>query len=417
MIEIRKCALSRRVAAVSVLSLSSLACRQSESHVLDGPVVRDSAGVRIVENGLSVRTLGWHVVQPASLSIGSATGSPNQQLYQVVGASRLADGRVVVANGGTLELRFYGGDGQFLTRVGRRGGGPGEFQSLEWIARLGSDSILALDVLSHRVSYFDIDGRFGRSVRLEPSAEIPGPRPVGFFADGSMLATHGLYVLGAELPIRSERDQEGLFRYMPDGKTVERVGSFPGPERDIVTTRPATSTGAPRVERRPRPFGRKTVFAAAGDRFYVADNEAYEIRVYSVDPVRLLQIVRKEYVPVPVTDDDLRRYRDSVLASRSGAARRIELSSFENRPPPPRSMPAYAPEIHLDPYLNLWVRDLSGRGDPNSWWSVFAADGSYVGSVEMPAGLGIFEIGEDYLLGLRRDELDVEYVELYELIR
>ena len=417
MIEIKKCALLRQLAAASALVLAGLACQESPRQVLDEPTVRDSAGVRVVENGLSVRTLDWSVAEEPSLSIGSAAGNPDQQLYQVVGAIRLADGHVVVANGGTLELRFYDGGGRFLTSVGRRGGGPGEFQSLEWIARFGSDSILALDVVSHRVSYFDVDGRFGRSVRLEPSAAIPAPRAVGFFADGSLLATHGLYSLGAQLPIRSERDQEGLFRYMPDGKTAERLGSFPGPERDIVTTRPATSTGAPRVERWPRPFGRKTVFAAAGDRFYVADNDTYEIKVYSIDPVRLVQIVRKEHSPVAVTDADLRRYRDSVLASASDAARSISLSSFENRPPPPRTMPAYAPDIHIDPDAYLWVRDLSGPGDPHSRWSVFAADGSYLGSIEVPAQFGVLEIGQHYVLGLRRDELDVEYVELYRLIR
>jgi len=35
----------------------------------------------------------------------------------------------------------------------------------------------------------------------------------------------------------------------------------------------------------------------------------------------------------------------------------------------------------------------------------------------MPSGLGVFEIGEDYILGRARDELGVEHVQLWGLDR
>jgi hypothetical protein len=136
-------------------------------------------------------TVPWRVADVASITIGGSEGDAGQWLYQVTGALRLANERIVVANAGTLELLFYDRLGDRVSRVGGRGGGPGEFKSLEWISRFGSDSIVALDVLTHRVSYFDADGQFGRSVRLEPSSDIPFPRAAGFFADGSFLATQG----------------------------------------------------------------------------------------------------------------------------------------------------------------------------------------------------------------------------------
>ena len=43
--------------------------------------------------------------------------------------------------------------------------------------------------------------------------------------------------------------------------------------------------------------------------------------------------------------------------------------------------------------------------------------GNLVGSVTLPEGVDILGIGEDYLLGLVRDELEVEYVKLYQLQR
>ena len=391
------------------------ACTGSPNQDAAGAVVRDSAGVRIVENHQATWDVPWRVSDEPSLTIGRTEGQEGDELYQVTGALRLGDGAVVVANSGTLELRLYDRDGTYVRSVGGRGGGPGEFQSLEWISRFASDSILALDVVGHRVSFFHSAGRFGRSVRLEPSPEILAPRPVGFFADGSFLATHGLYVLGAELPVRSERDEEGLFRFLADGNTVMRVGSFLGREQDIVVTpRP---NGESAVERWPRLLGRATVYAAAGDRFYVADNETYEIGVYSIDPLQLALLIRKAHRHLEVTDADVRFVRDSLLASRSGAAQRMMRRSFENRPEAPQTMPAFAPEIRVDSHRCLWVREYTRPGGRRVTWSVFSEGGVLLGAVETPIGLRILDIGSDYVLGVVRDNDDVEYVQLHDLVR
>ena len=243
----------------------------------DPSTARDSAGVRIVENERGTWMNPWQVDSQPLLSIGSVDGDPDHLLYRVIGAVGLPSGRIVIANEGSLELLFYDEEGSLLRRAGRRGGGPGEFQSLEWLSRYGPDSVLAVDVRGQRVSYFDQEGNFGRSVRLEPNAEIPFPRPVGVFGDGSFLATQGTFSLGADPPVRVARTLDPLFRYMSDGTSAILLGSFPGPE---WVSAPVGPVG--QWERRRRPFGSETAFAAAGDRFYVGDNATYEIRVYSI---------------------------------------------------------------------------------------------------------------------------------------
>lgn len=375
-------------------------------------ISRDSAGVRIVENFRSTWAVPWQLGTEPLLTIGSIEGNPDQELDQVTGAVRLSRNRIVVANGGRLELLFFDGDGNLLRRAGGRGGGPGEFQSLEWLSRKGLDSILALDVRGQRVSYFDDDGSFGRSVRLEPSAQIPFPRPVGSFGDGSFLATQGTYALGADPPAgRSERSPEFLFRIPPDGHTAIPLGSFPGLERVIVPTGPRGG-----LERRRRPFGRGTAFAAAGDRFYVADNVSYEIRVYSIAG-QLTQVIRRQAAQLPLEDSDIQALEDSVLASVDSDSRPQMRVLFANLPPPPTTYPAFEPDIHVDAGLNLWVRESNRVGDHRSRWSVFTAEGEFLGTLGMPPGIELLDIGADYVLGLRRDELDVEYVQLFQLRR
>lgn len=193
------------IRGVVLLLVSAAAC-EGRSTLQNANTARDSAGVRIVENVQATWGSPWEVDGEPALTIGSIAGNPDQELDQVVGAVRLAEDRIVVANGGRLELLFYDGSGHLLGRSGGRGEGPGEFQSLEWLSRWGSDSILVLDIRNHRVSFFDGTGSFGRSVRLTPNAELPFPPPVGFFADGSFLASPGTFSLSGSPPAsRAER--------------------------------------------------------------------------------------------------------------------------------------------------------------------------------------------------------------------
>jgi len=373
-------------------------------------LVKDSAGVRIVESSGPSWEAPWRVDPEPLLTIGSVGGSPDHELDQVIGAVKLTGGLIVVANGGRQELLYYDLAGMLQRRVGGRGEGPGEFLGFEWLSRYREDTILVLDVEGQRISFFDSEGHFGRSVRLEPNAENPAPFPVGFFADGSFLATKGLFQLGGDPPApRVERRQEPLFLIPSDGRTGTVIGAYPV-EAVIVPSGPNRG-----LERRGRPFGRKTVFAAAADRFYVADNETYEVQVYSITG-ELTHLIRKQTASIPLDASDIQAYEDSVLAVVSSADRPQMRRIFANLPPSPETYPAYAPEIHVDGDMNLWVRESTRRGDRRALWSVFSSHGHLLGTLEMPP-VKVLDIGFDYVIGLWRDDYDVEYVKLFRLNR
>ena len=115
--------------------------------------VRDSAGVRIVENGSPVTgTTEWQVGDSPVVQIGSLEEEAEYQLHEVSDALRLSDGRIVVASEGTNDLRFYSSHGAFLRSVGGTGEGPGEFRGLVALERLPADSLLAYDQRLRRVS-------------------------------------------------------------------------------------------------------------------------------------------------------------------------------------------------------------------------------------------------------------------------
>ncbi len=69
----------------------------------------------------------------------------------------------------------------------------------------------------------------------------------------------------------------------------------------------------------------------------------------------------------------------------------------------------------MDGYL--WVRAYDVPGHEANSWSVFDAEGTLLGAVELPSDLEPHDIGPDYVLGVWRDADDVEHVRMYALVK
>ncbi len=110
------------------------------------------------------------------LDIGIADGDPHYLLHNAVSSLLLDDGRIVVLNAGSQELRFYDTGGKFLNSAGRKGSGPGEFRWPQRIYLAHPDTILVFDAGTQRESLFDTQGRFVRDQPWVPADSEPFPR-------------------------------------------------------------------------------------------------------------------------------------------------------------------------------------------------------------------------------------------------
>lgn len=90
-----------------------------------------------------------------------------------------------------------------------------------------------------------------------------------------------------------------------------------------------------------------------------------------------------------------------------------------------RSYPAYA-RLLLSRTGDLWVRDFQTydgiqwgntiiAGPAASAWSIYDKDGKWIAECTLPPRFAPTEIGADYLIGVSRDEDDVERVTLLSL--
>ena len=149
--------------------------------------IRDSAGITITENASDAmaRAAVWAIDSVPLLTIGDPGGDAAHQLYRARGAARLSDGRIVVLNAGTSELRFFDANGKHLRTVGRKGEGPGEFRLPFPLLHLPFDTLAVWDSRPQRVTIFSPDGEMVRAFVLdEPgvNAEL-----IGVFADQSLV--------------------------------------------------------------------------------------------------------------------------------------------------------------------------------------------------------------------------------------
>jgi hypothetical protein len=311
-------------------------------------------------------------------------------------------------------VRIYDGEGGFLMAHGRKGEGPGEFESPALAGVMGADTLVIVDTQLRRISLVQAGVGFLGSARLDD--EIGGGAfPQGVFSDGSVLVGGGFYWSsdsGQELTDGYTRQTTSYQSATLDGALRTDFGSFPGSEFFMSVRQ---SGGAVSMSARLIPFGKHAMAAAAPDRMYFGSGDRWEIEGYGVDG-RLDRLIRLDRDLVPVTQDLAAAYADEEVAEAEDEADAREIRQSIEEMPLPDFLPAFA-GLHSDEAGNLWVERSRGPGDPIPVFDVFDPDGALFGEVRLPVSLEVLDIGDDYLLGLFRDELEVEYLRLYPLQR
>jgi hypothetical protein len=364
--------------------------------------------VRIVENATPVWQPGeeWRL-SPAPVVVIGGGEMEEDQLFRVVGALRLSDGRIVVANGGTNEIRFYEPGGVFVSASGGDGEGPGEFRRLVAVRRLRGDSLFAQDARLYRSSVFDGQGRFIRTV--QPQASRGRSTTEIVFDDGMMLGSGIVRFNEADLEPGLFRMAFTFYRFDGAGDLVDTLGAYPGFEIYMVPSQ----GGIPSAY--PHPMSRATYFQFLPDGYYVADNDTYEVQKYAPDG-RLQQIVRRLTAPVQVEPQHMETLRERALAAVTDDDQRRRTEQFYRDMPVPETFPAYG-GIALSVEGYLWLQEYDVPGKEANNWSVYNAEGILQGTMGLAPRFQPLDIGSDYMLGLWRDADDVEQVRMYGLLK
>lgn len=389
----------------------------------------DSAGVPVitVQAALWGPGEGWTIGDEPLIEIGAADGGPEHLLDGVAGAVRLSGGDIVIGERTTGELRRYDGNGTLVWSAGGKGEGPGEHGFLAFLGWLPGDSLITYDHALLRIQVFGPDGRVARSIRVEMSGTGFEPRDILGVSDRSLVVTFNDR-RGEPPPPRVARwPGVRIATHSLDDGSIRTVMDVPGPEAHMIRE-------GGRVGYNLYQFGKGPRFAVSGGTLALVDTERFEVRSIGLDDGSTTRTLRRNEPTRNVTSEHVEAWIETSMSVTRGLegmpkSAKEDMRRRMRESPMASTLPALH-TIHLDRVGNLWVEPFSPLGSDVPPFQVYAADGNWLGDVVIPPGLSLemtpglrigwgpgpgFEIGDDYILGVWRDELGVEHVRLYAL--
>lgn len=358
-------------------------------------------------NALAQAPTEWRVGATPTLTLGRDEGDPEALLNEVVSATRLADGSVLVSDRGEFAFKIFGPDGTHRKSYARHGSGPGEVRYLGWMLRCG-DRLYSYDIQEgHRVTVFQLDGRYLRDFRFRTPAGQQVPYRSACNADGRFahLGWDALTNVRGGL----HRSNVPVWTTLSDSSAAIALDSVPGSERWGVVEESQL------VGSRPLPLGRQPVIGIGRTRIYVGSADRFEVNVYDLGGKREAPL-RAPLPQRPVTPADVRAEIDRAVAE-AGESRRARIERAYSEITFPTVLPAYT-ALLVDSEDQVWVRAYAGPASPTADWYVFAATGALRARVKLPRELEVSEVGRDYVLGRRLDpDESVPLVEMYSLSR
>ncbi len=372
------------------------ACAEDDS----GPplvVQRDSAGIQIVE---AMRPLWgdsslWSIDPDPVVDLTLTGSGPAHEFYQVGSMKQRPDGSLMLANRSSEEVRVYSATGEFLGSFGGSGEGPGEFRSLYVIENAG-DTLLAMDS-DGRVTVVAPELTVVRTFNIAPLT-----LDLHYVNGGAILPEPRALVLPQAGVAGRIRRPDPLVLFDLEGELIDSIGETRGPELYV-------SGGTVGVF-----FGKSSHVATMGRRIFLGSNDTMQVDELDVSG-NLVRIRRVPDYPLDLSDAQIAAERDFFLdRSPPGSPFR---QGFEDAPASD-TRPAYN-DILVDPSGAVWLELFRGahEQDHPQEWLVLDVDGTWLGTVQIPDRFTVSDITMDAVLGVWRDELDVQHPQVLRLTR
>jgi hypothetical protein len=360
--------------------------------------VADSAGVRITLTQDADRTFADIDSQPL-INLGGPDVSGPTQFSRIVGLYLDRRGNVWVGDGGSAELRLFHPDGTHWKTMGGSGEGPGEFRRLRLLGPFHGDSVACWDDGLARLTLFDAEGNLARMAPM-PAMEAT-PRAHKVFRDGTLLV---------QFPRVFASHSLRAGQLLGDTAHLERLDLAHSTRKELASASGPTWlwTGHSQV---PLPFTVNSSFDLDRDVLHLASGPQFRIRVF--EQGRLTEVYGVARDPRDVTQNDVATYTRVMTEALPQPERRDYLSALEHPNQPPY-LPAYSHLVVADDGM-VWARVYSPDVFGGASWDVFDGQRHWLGKVQTPQAVEVFQITQGKLLAVWRDTLGVEYVRTYKV--
>lgn len=343
-------------------------------------------------DGMALDVPGWRLERAAQ--VGGQDADEDHMLYGAQIVSEDAEGRFYVLNFGDRRLQVFDSTGRFVRNVGRKGKGPGEFTSPMAAVPVGADALFVLEAVPARLMRFRRStGEFAGDVPIE----IKGMAPLRLVAapDGGLL-----------VELRTLLNDPTK---IVSASTVAWVDTATGAVRPVVqldsvtrVRRSARQRGGTSSTVMDPPFAPRPVWSPDG-RGGVLYGDGAEFAVYRAAAGAAPALAfRGQGAAAAVTRAD----RERILSTPRG--KMLEDYEFPARKP-------FFSGLGLDPQGLVWVQRPGESGVES--WEVREPDGTRRGELRLPPLARVLGVSATSVYVVQKDELDVETLYRYRLIR
>lgn len=377
-------------------------------------------------------------------TVGTFSGQDWETFGRVTDVDFDASGNLYILDEGNYRVVVLDRDGTLVRMIGSRGEGPGEFSAPTRAAILADGRLVVYDGGSLALKVFDPAGRFVRSTTVNPLQRMPGEPLLPLGAD-RLVTTGGMKFSTSSRDDPEEPAVDGHLRdidiFEVDGSGMEvlyRAWNLPPGE----TVEELTATDAAGRRDFTLGFQRQRAFrppvhlgVLPDERIAVVDSVGYRVKLIGING-QVTGVIERNIMPEPVTEaieeaerarqievlngpagSTIRFFGESETLSGEAAEQFREqwLSMIENMLFP-EEIPVVA-GMAVDGEGRLWIARTAAGGAGDGPIDIITSEGDYVGTLPADAPRIPDAFGPDGLMAyIETDELDVASVRVMRLV-
>lgn len=240
--------------------------------------IEEMDGIMVVKNPREPMYQSEVVAFEEELSIGESEGPEESLVSNITSFTVDEEGKVIILDI-RLGIKVFDKNGKFLRSIGRRGQGPGEFQSPMNIQLTAQKEIMVNDIGGRGLLFFSIEGQFLSEIK----------KPIFRLNRCSLVDEHrNIYILGPFLG-RDTFRQEKFVKLAPPYEDYEVLTSRETPLRGRVIPPQTRYSLLP---------GNNLIWGITSKyEFHIIDSEG-----------RVTKRIEKEHTPLPMTDEYKAKY-------------------------------------------------------------------------------------------------------------